>query len=676
MKSCQTEETYFASQPTATNDIQPEESKKLDVSLQTVCSALDAVDAEIQTEAETQEDLMTKSIGSVPLQQARQIETSTLSTQTEESLKNEICNVQDAETQSEECKEPQGISTGIQCTSETVVKSCQTQILTQSHTVQTDLTSANSHIQPKKVVKDIPCQTSALGRQAAVQTDVQEDPSPRKSPDGQQEASPSISVHDITSALEPVLLNFSNDVKTLITDTFDVNQTSALENISQCLIREIQNIGSSLETSLQQASSLQCEDTQQKFSSAMDRIEDSLRSRLETTAQLLQSRERNNSGEIQEVLEKVNSSLVTRFEEVRNDLNKIQRQRESTEQDVLEKLDSSFRNLKENNDYSLKSLSDSIKTSKDYNMHAIETLKDDLMPKFAEMKRAIAANQPEDSGISESLNRDITDKLGKMERSLVSSFEKSLSNQDLSGVEHEVHRMSEELQRKISALQHGLQSVDSGSRLDLTEVDADLKSIRESNKQVMSLLKARSSEANTNLSEALEENFLILQDNLRRLQQTLVQRINEVSQHANIAEDQKLSWLSKQITEMATQVAGMQTGLMRMQSSLEASQSLPSASGILDESLISSLKASNEQAVSSLKFQNQSMIQLLESLQKDIHSFMHQKPIVKDGPEVQLLKDSLHNKELELDRLSSSQEKLQEKVRFQVSADFSSQIMN
>ena len=555
---------------------------------------------------------------------------------------------------------------GVQNVPEIGTKISQTLNRTQSHHAQTDMTSDNCEIALKRSVADSGCQAFFVGRVASVQTDNIELPTDDQSIN--RNNSQKLNATEVTSALEPALQNFSQDVRLLVTEAVESHQNSLRDLMNKCIASEVKNLKDDMEDSLQQKSAQQSQETELKFSELTHHLNEVLQGQVDSLTEVCNKAATTENSNLANVLSQVNNNLETKFQDMRQEIGEIHNSVGSNEGRIVSHIQDVAKDVKESNDKVLKNLSDIQRESAVSSNEVCDKFTELTMPQFSGIQKAIEnLNPSEDSGLSEDCTRGIVTRLDSLEKSLMISLEKSNVSQDLSSLDDELHRINDSLNKKLSALQLSIQSASSSGGMIEDTLESYIDKIKENNKQLLHALKTKTSESTTNINEALEENFHILQDHLRKVQQSMVQRINEVSQQVSATEDQKMSWLARQITEMASQVSGMQTNLLRVQSSLEAAQSLPSTGGALDETLISSLRTSNEQAVASLKFQNQSMIKLLESLQSEIHNST-QKPqsSSKDKAEIHHLRESLVEKEEELAKLYSSQESLQEKLRGQV----------
>ncbi|XP_042216708.1 GRIP and coiled-coil domain-containing protein 2-like [Homarus americanus] len=317
----------------------------------------------------------------------------------------------------------------------------------------------------------------------------------------------------------------------------------------------------------------------------------------------------------------------------------------------------SITDLKETNGEIWTCVSDHRNESKDSSSRGFDDLKEQLVSRINELVRAVeSSGRCDDSGASQSPVREIVDKLETLEKSLTLSMEKNYIANDISGIQ----QVADDILKKIYIIEQSLQGVNNDMKSDQATLDERINDINESNKRLTHLLRSRTSE--TSLSEALEENFQIIQDHFKAPADVTPedQRGLRARQRLGGSEGR----LSKQVMEMTTQISGMQSGLLRVQSSLEAAQSSPSSSGIIDDTLISS-SATNEQAISTLKFQNDSIIKQLEALQNELRSTVTQGQISRERREVCLLKEAINDKDNELVLLISAKETLQDKLRQQ-----------
>ncbi|XP_053636585.1 uveal autoantigen with coiled-coil domains and ankyrin repeats isoform X2 [Cherax quadricarinatus] len=654
MKSCQTEDIYLSAEPHITTSVQT--NMILGDTKQSVTQtdpSLTSADVMVQTENNTENSAAELQESGSSLSRecasASKIKTVTTSAQTQQSL-NSVSNIL--------CT-TNSVSAQVQCIPETLIKSSQTQMDTQTQYTQTE--TADLHVCSEKKIIDSSSQTSTLIRQTAVQTDTVDSHCDSESFPQIQD----VQVQLIASAVQPMLQNFSHDIESLVMEKNELSQTSVLEMIRTIIISQIDKLQSSINSSLQQTSSVHNEGIQHQLSEEISHLKPMLQNQLDTITKIYDDVAEIKSNYLKDVITEVNSDIESRLKALMNTIEGLQQSQGSSGQVMLE-IASTLKEFKQNNEQILKCISNCFQENRDFSSHEYNEIKHHFETQINEVKKALElSKQSDDSGVSESLTRGILEKLETLYNSFTQSVEKSCTVENIYGVQDGIKKMSENIQKKLFELEQGLQTVNSDTRLDQSVLDELMNSIKDSNNQLAGLLMSKTSEANSNISEALEENFHIIQDHLQRLQQTLLKRINEVSEHVNVSEDQKVVWLSKQVMEMASQVSGMKSGLLRVQSSLEASQSLPSSAGILDEALVSSLKASNDQVVSTINFQNQGIIQQLEALQKEIHSTVVQGQISKVKEEVNLLKEALNNKENELEKLAIIKENLQEKLQQQ-----------
>ncbi|XP_069190138.1 uveal autoantigen with coiled-coil domains and ankyrin repeats-like isoform X1 [Procambarus clarkii] len=668
MKSCQTEAIYMNTGETvatcAQTDIVFFDRKESATQTNSTSTSVDVritTDKNMQNSAAELKELnLSQTCNSASVSIIKTVTDSILPEESNSDHRTTPCMMDEA-VQTEGTYSTNVISAQVQCTPERLIKSCQTQICTQTQSVQTSMEGLCGS--GEKAVNDSSSQTVTMIRQAAIQTDTVT--SDCDSESSQKTVGESSQVQLIASAVEPILQTFSHDLESLIIEKNETSQTSVLEMIKQIIIGQIDKLECIINTSLQQTSSFQNRETQCQLSEGILHLQELLQNQLDTVTKMSDDVAGIKCSYLKDSITEVNSDIQSRFQNLREELDGLHQSQVSSEQ-VMINISSSLGELKQNNDKFFNCISEYFQESRDSRSYGYNDMKQHFETHIGEVKKTLELSKcSDDSGVSDSLTRGIIDKLETLQKSFTMSVEKSCTVQDIYEVQDGIKKMSDDIQNKVSELEQSLQTANKDTRLDQTQINELMNTIKESNKQLMVLLKTRTSEANSNISEALEENFHIIQDHLHRLQQTVLKRINEVCDHVNIAEDEKVVWLSKQVMEMASQVSGMKSGILRVQSSMEATQSLPSSSGIIDEVLISSLKASNEQAVSTLKFQNQSIIQQLEVLQKEIHSTIVQGQISKDNKEVCALKEALNEKENELAKLTSCKENLQEKLQQQ-----------
>ncbi|KAK7071745.1 hypothetical protein SK128_005323, partial [Halocaridina rubra] len=558
-------------------------------------------------------------------------------------------------------------STGTQCIPEQKFKASQTLRNIQSQNLQTDFCNTNCNILYKKTVSDMSCQSSFPTRVATSQTDVCMLVENEKSFDKNEFHI--LSPTEVTSAFEPVLQNFTQDVKTLILEALEANQNSLQELMGHCLTNQITDLKGSVDLSLQQRYGEQTQETEVKFSEFSTRLEDILHDRVNTLTELCNNKVKTDEvPDIHSVLPQGNNSLQSKFEYLKSEVEELQRSQSTNKDCFLSNIALVMKDVEESSDKIMKYLNDKhiVNSNSSVEKHEnVHQLMSSYMQELLGAIHSISHSQENSSNFIDQMN-EIIKRLDNFEESCKSTLGIGNVSHDISQINKELSNIHEYIQKSLSHLQINLQAVDSNGRIDQEMMDTYMETLKDYNKQLVHTLKTKSSESTTNISEVLDENFLILQDHIRKIQQSLIQRINEASQQTSMAEDQKMSLISKQMTDLATLVSGMQTNLLRIQSSFEATQNLPSAGGIIDETLISSLRASNEQAISTLKFQNQSIIQLLESLQREIQSNVQKStPSFRDNTEIYQLKEILSEKEEDLRRLRSYQESAQEKIRTQ-----------
>ncbi|XP_064104609.1 interaptin-like isoform X2 [Macrobrachium nipponense] len=664
MKSCQTEDVYVNTQ----------DSNKLlssvEVSVQTMDDDSGKVAANHMTcnergnDSEVVKGMLCSEC--LRLRDPITFETADISLQTEAEVESTVAN-----QSTFVCMETQTLqsshdisSTGVQCVPEREMKTCQTDNNAHSHHSQTEMTNDNCEVTLKKSFSESTSQTSYSGKVALVQTEIMDFPTNVPLANGTE--CQNINATEVVSTLEPVLQNFFQDFKSLIFEAMEGNQNLLQEKMDKSVANQINDLKSNMEKLLQQQSVEQTQDTELKLKELSHDVSEILQRQVETVTEFCNKTAFNDNSNIQEVVMQANNGLDSKFQDLKQAVGEMKQSQDSSEGNVAFQLENILKDAGKSNEKIMKTLEDFQRE----NLNATSEVCD----KFNKLRSDLANIQKsiqnlihsEDRSLTEDNMKDIISRLNLVEKSLMVSIEKSHASQDVSSLESELCKINDGLHKKLSALQLSVQAVASAGRVDEDALDLCLEKLRDNNKQLLNVFRAKASESTTNISEVIEENFHIIQDHLRKVQQSLAQRLNELSQDFSHTED-KMSCTSKQINEMASQVAGIQNNLLHIQSSLEALQSLPSAGGVLDEALVTSLRAGSEQVASSLTFQYQSIIRLLESLQREVHNTAMKTHGSEDKTEIRHLKEKLCEKEEEISGLCNSQESLQKKLRDQVS---------
>ncbi|XP_076058175.1 uncharacterized protein LOC143035252 [Oratosquilla oratoria] len=217
------------------------------------------------------------------------------------------------------------------------------------------------------------------------------------------------------------------------------------------------------------------------------------------------------------------------------------------------------------------------------------------------------------------------------------------------------------LTNKIDSLPSQICRPDENGSVLADVMNQFIQDIKESNWQISQLLKARDSSMTVEVNEAMEENFQIVQDQIIKLQQNLVHKINEVAHQGHLLDDERLQNHYQQVHEVSNQLSKFQNNLIKIQTSLDTMNSLPGTNTV-DESLLAVVRSSNEQVVTSLQHQSSSVVQLLETLQREVKNLSLNFERKQDSGEVHSLHAVITEKEREMKCLAADKEKLQEKI--------------
>lgn len=592
------------------------------------------------------------------------VETKTHSTQTElESMnitEHKAASMNERGTQSERLSM---VHVSTQNTPQRAFKSSQTQFITKSSFSQTDTHGQNVFDMQKKGVSDSSCQTVFSNKQTGIQTDPVNSETYANGSSAVSENNFQVQV--LTAAVENILQDFLQDIKSVLKSSEDCH-SSSVEDINRTLGKQMGTLANSLTTTLQQTSESHSHEKLVEVQEGISQLQDTLQTQMEVVKELSNEPSQVELQNLHHAVEKVNLDLKSILDNIGSRITEALQNQASSHHEQ-KALMASLVKQKHENEIILTNISSELDKRNDNDTERFLDLKQHIADQLSEIRKAIeSSSMSEDSGISGNLTRGVVEKLDSIEKSLILPGGRGCVSEELSGVQYGVQQLSYDLHNKISVLEELVKAGSSDSKQDQTALMEQTKAISESNEHLTTLVKLRLSEANSDLSEAIEENFRIVQDHLHHLQQTVLQRINEVAEHISISEDKKASNLTRQMMEIVSQVSGVHGGLAQLQSSVEQACSAPAAGGMVDEAFVSSFKTCHEQASESLKFQTDSIIQQLETLQKEIHSSLIQGQITKEPREVQLLKEALKEKESGLAAVQAVREQLQEKLNQQV----------
>ncbi|CAL4067070.1 unnamed protein product, partial [Meganyctiphanes norvegica] len=540
--------------------------------------------------------------------------------------------------------------------------------------VQTDMMMNNCEVVPQKQVVNSSCQTMSVSKQMGCQTDgelslITVDDQALSHTHQDLSSAPSLDVaHQLHKVLSPMIANLTQDMKTVIDESLGTNgqrEPEMREALTAALTDHLRILEDRLISRMQQSVLVQNEDVGHQQNEVLKRVQHQLTAQLDTLSQQ-QQQEANRQFQLkssegqdyQQQISRLQSSFQRGMEDLRTDLTVLYGRQGNTSR--LAQLEATLMTLTETNKQVQASLIRSVEESRVGSYEALQQMQSHLTTQLLEVQNVIKLaimSKLSSADIQEEVSRSILGKLDTMEKSIVNSLTPVW---DTSEIEGEVRQLSHEVHKKINVLQKSMESSElEHKQLELLQHMNDLK---ESNKSLASLVKSRSA-SSVDVSEAVEENFHILQDHIRKLQTTLMAKVNELSQQTSIAEEQKTTWLSKQMSEITTQIAATQCNLSRLQTFVESSASLPT-SGHLDETILTTMKVSSDQSLASLKFQNQSVISLLESLQKEVHAALGKvkNSDVGTQKEVQIIQEQLIGREQEVSRLNSLKEDQKDKI--------------
>ena len=586
------------------------------------------------------------------------VESKTQSTQTEPKSMNMIEHaVIDKGTQSERVSM---MHASCQNSPQRAFKSSQTQFITKSSFSQTDMTGLDVQ---KKGVSDSSCQAVVSNKQTGIQTEPVNSETIANIASAVTEND--LQVQMITAALENILHDLSQDIKSALKSS-EGDHSSVVEDINRVVSNQMSTLATSLTTTLQQTSESHSQEKLVEVQEGISQLQDTLQTQMEAVKELSNEPSQVELQNLHQTIEKVNLDLKSNLDNLGSRITEVLHTHASSHQEQKALIASLVEQKHENNKI-LTNISGQLDKTNGNDTERYLDLKQDIAAQLSEIKKTIESSSvSEDSGISGNLTRGVVEKLDSIEKSLTLPGGKVCVTDELSGVQFGVQQLSHDLHTKISALEELIKLISSDSKQDQNALLEQTKTISDSNDHLTTLVKLRLSEANSDLSEAIEENFRIVQDHLLHLQQTVVQRINEVAEHITISEDKKASNLTRQMMEIISQVSGVHGGLAQLQSSVEEARSTPATGGMVDEAFISSFKTCHQQTSESLKFQTDSIIQQLERLQKEIQSSQMQGQNAKDQREVQFLKEALKEKESELVTVQATREQLQDKLNQQV----------
>lgn len=545
-----------------------------------------------------------------------------------------------------------------QNTPQRAFKTCQTHFNTKSFSSQTDTNVQDGFDVQRKAVNDSSCQTVSSNNQAGIQKDA-------FNFENHKVSQSNLQTETFTSALENILQDFSQDIKSALHSS-EEGHSSALDDINKSLNSQLAALTISLNTNLQQTSDSPSHEEVVEVQEGICQLQDTLQTQMEILKQLSNDPSQAGMQNLLDTVEKLHLELKSNLNALGSRIIESLQSHVASQQEQKTLIES-LMNQKQENDKILTNISGQLDKRSDHEMERFIDLKQQIAAQLTEIKKAIESSSvSEDSGISGNLTRGVVEKLDSIEKSLTFPDGRGCVSEELSGVQFGVQQLSNNLYQKVAVLEELIRMISSDSKLEQSALMEQTKAISDSNDHLTTLVKLRLSEANSDLSEAIEENFRIVQDQLLHLQQIILQRINEVSEHISVGEDKKGTNLARQMMEIASQVSGLQGGLVQLQTSVHQAHSTPMPGGGVDEVLVSSLKMYHEQATETLKLQNNSIIQQLEALQKEIHGNVLQGQNVKEGHEVKLLKEFLKMKENELAAVEAIKEQLQEKLNQQV----------
>lgn len=554
-----------------------------------------------------------------------------------------------------------------QNTPQRAFKTCQTHLSTKSCSSQTDNNVQDGVDTQRKALNDSSSQTASSNKQAGIQTDPFDS---KKHINAVAVSQSNLQTETLTAALENLLQDFSQDIKSVLQSS-EESHSSALDDINKTLNSQIAALTSSLATNFQQNSDSHSHEEVLEVQEGICQLQDTLQTQMEILKQVSNDPSQAGMQNLLDTVEKLHLELKSNLNTLGSRIIEALQSHMQSQQEQ-KTLIASLMSQKQENDKILTNISGQLDKRSDYEMERFVELKQQIATQLTEIKKVIELSSvSEDSGISGNLTRGVVEKLDSIEKSLTFPDGRGCVSEELSGVQFGVQQLSDNLHKKVAVLEELIRMVSSDSKLEQSALMEQTKAISDSNDHLTTLVKLRLSEANSDLSEAIEENFRIVQDQLLHLQQTILQRINEVSEHISIGEDKKGSNLARQMMEIASQVSGLHGGLVQLQTSVQQAHSTPMPGGGVDEVLVSSLKMCHEQATETLKLQNDSIIQQLEALQKEIHSNVVRGQNVKEGHEVRLLRETLKEKESDLAAVEAAKEQLQEKLNQQVITNFS-----
>ncbi|KAG0730030.1 hypothetical protein GWK47_029149 [Chionoecetes opilio] len=457
---------------------------------------------------------------------------------------------------------------------------------------------------------------------------------------------------------------FSQDIKSVLKSSEDCH-LSAVEDISRGLSNQIQTLASSLSPEPQHPMESHSHERLLQVQEGISQLQDTLQTQMEAVKELSSEPSQVELQNLHQTVERVNVDLKSDLDNLESRLSEALQNYASNHHEQKVLITSLVEQKHEDNKI-LTNISGQLDERSGNDTERYLDLKQHIAAQLSEIKRAIeSSSMSDDSGVSGNLTKGVVERLDSIEKSLVVPSGRGCVSEELSGVQGGVQQLSYDLHNRISTLEELIRAVNSDSKHDQTALMEQTKAIGDSNDHITTLVNLRLSEANSDLSEAIEENFRIVQDHMHHLQQAVVQRINEVAEHISVSEDKKGSNLTRQIMEIVSQVSGVHGDLAQLQSSVEQARSTPSAAGMADEALVSSLKTCHEQASESLKCQTDIIIKQLETLQKEIHNNLTQGQNAREQHEVQFLKKTFKEKESEMAAVQAAREQLQDKLNQQ-----------
>ncbi|KAK8395196.1 hypothetical protein O3P69_006137 [Scylla paramamosain] len=663
MKSCQTEDFLMAIAPRESAQAQTDWvclSGGKDRQTQATPSVCESFS---QTEAADSEMKLSHLGSSHELKVYCNVETRTQAIQTEpENMNRTECKDVSLRDRGTQCERVIMVHASCQNTPQRAFKSSQTQFMGKSAFSQTDEVGQDGFGVQKSTVSDSSCQTVIFNKQTGIQTEAVSLATPANTTNAVSETNSQ--VHVLTSSLENALQDISHDIKSVLRSSED-GHVSAVEEINKALTSQMGMLASTLNTTLQHTTESHNHEKLVEVQEGISQLQDTLQTQMEVVKELSNEPSQADLQNLHQTVEKINLDMKSTLDNLDSRITEALQNQASSHLEQKALIASLVEQKHENNKI-LTNLSGQLDKRNDDDTERFHDLKQHIAAQLSEIKKVIELSSvSDDSGVSGNLTRGVVEKLDSIEKSLIIPGGKGCVSEELSGVQYGMQQLSRDLHNNMKALEELIKAVSTDSRHNQSALMEQTKTITDSNDQLTTLVKLRLSEANSDLSEAIEENFRIVQDHLLHLQQTVVQRINEVAEHISISEDKKASNLTRQMMEIVSQVSGVHSGLAQLQASVEKARSSPTPGSLVDEAFVSSFKTYHQQASESFKYQTDSIIQQLEKLQKEIHSGVIQGQNAKDQSEVKLLREAVKEKESELSTRQAAWEQLQEKMNLQ-----------